>query len=81
MRELRQRSIFKGDLKRECRGRYRAILTKGGDFHRTVDILRHDMRLPLPIKIMRFMVNGKAQGNVISGRTCFLCIRLKVMMY
>ena len=50
MRELRQRSIFKGDLKRECRGRYRAILTKGGDFHRTVDILRHDMRLPLSYK-------------------------------
>lgn len=61
MRELRQRSIFKGDLKRECRGRYRAILTKGGDFHRTVEMLRHDMHLPLSYK--DHALHGKWEGS------------------
>lgn len=61
MRELRQRSIFKGDLKRESRGIYRAILTKGGDFHKIVETLRRDIQLPLSYK--DHALHGKWEGS------------------
>ena len=61
MRELRQRRFFKSDLKRESRGRYREILTKGGEFHRVVETLRRDIRLPLSYK--DHALHGQWEGS------------------
>ena len=66
MRELRQRGFFKSDLKRESRSRYREILTKGGEFHRVVETLRRDIRLPLSYK--DHPLHGQWEGS----RECHL---------
>ncbi len=61
MREVRQRSFFKSDLKRESRGRYRDILRKGENFHKTVETLRQGMRLPLSYK--DHALHGQWEGS------------------
>lgn len=60
MRELRQRNLFKGDLRRELRGIYRKILMPEGEFQAVIDALRKD--ITLPVRYRDHLLHGKFEG-------------------
>ena len=61
MRELRQRSVFKGNLRRGLRGIYREILKPGGEFQGVVNALRND--IPLPPRYRDHALHGEWEGS------------------
>ena len=60
MRKLRQRAIFKSDLKRGLRGTYRKILMPGGEFQQVINALRNDTALPT--RYRDHSLRGKFEG-------------------
>ena len=48
MREARERTPFKRDMKREIRGRHRMLLRPSGELWEVVGLLARDIPLPYP---------------------------------
>lgn len=50
MREVRERSVFKRDLRREMKGQYRNVLRPEGELWSITGFLANDIPLPLKYK-------------------------------
>ena len=60
MREARERTPFKRDMKREIRGRHRMLLRPGGELWEVVDALAENM--PLPYAYHDHALQGEYEG-------------------
>ena len=61
MRHTEQTSGFRHDVKRESRGMYRSLLTKGGEVDKVVRMLANN--IPLPPKYRDHPLHGKHEGS------------------
>lgn len=60
MREVKTRSAFKQDIKRERKGRFRIDIE--AELWNIIDKLADDIPLDASYGIIRFMVTGKVRG-------------------